>query len=198
LLKIGLTGGIGSGKTAAGDHFARLGAEVIDTDLLSRELVEPGQPALAEIVAEFGASMLTTEGRLDRARLRDRVFDDPAARRRLEAILHPRIRDAMLARARRSTAPYVVFVIPLLFETGQQSLVDRVLLIDVPEDLQRTRVAARDHLDEAQIARIMQAQTDRASRLRQADDVICNDGSMQELRAAVEKLHREYLHYVRN
>jgi len=198
LLKIGLTGGIGSGKTAASDHFARLGAEVIDTDLLSRELVEPGQPALAEIVGEFGAGVLTAEGRLDRARLRERIFDDPAARRRLEAILHPRIREAMLARASRSTAPYVVFVIPLLFETGQQSLVDRVLLIDVPEDLQRARVAARDDLDETQIARIMQAQTDRASRLRQADDVICNDGSIQDLCAAVEKLHREYLQYVRN
>jgi len=193
LLRIGLTGGIGSGKTAAAAYFARLGAEVIDTDLLSRELVEPGQPALAEIVAGFGEHLLTAEGRLDRARLRELIFNDPAARQRLEAILHPRIRAEMLARAERSTAPYVVFVIPLLFETGQQDLVDRVLLIDVPEDLQRARVAARDHLDQAQIARIMQAQTDRATRLRQADDIICNDGSLEELGAAVERLHREYL-----
>jgi dephospho-CoA kinase len=198
LLKIGLTGGIGSGKTAASDHFARLGAEVIDTDLLSRELVEPGQPALAAIVDHFGPQVLTADGRLDRARLRERVFDDPVARRRLEAILHPRIRDAMLARAERSTAPYVVFVIPLLFETGQQSLVDRVLLIDVPEDLQRARVAARDGLDPTRIDRIMAAQTDRATRLRHADDVICNDGSIEDLRAAVEKLHRKYLQLVQN
>jgi len=198
LLKIGLTGGIGSGKTVASDHFARLGAEVIDTDLLSRELVEPGEPALAEIVDAFGTRVLTPEGHLDRAKLRDQVFNDPVARRRLESILHPRIRAEMLARAARSHAPYVVFVIPLLFETGQQALVDRVLLIDVPEDIQRDRVAARDDLDETQIGRIMQAQTDRATRLRQADDVICNDGSVQELHAAVEKLHREYLRYVRN
>ena len=198
MLKIGLTGGIGSGKTAASDHFARLGAEVIDTDLLSRELVEPGQPALAAIVDHFGPQVLTADGRLDRARLRERVFDDPVARRRLEAILHPRIRDAMLARAERSTAPYVVFVIPLLFETGQQSLVDRVLLIDVPEDLQRARVAARDGLDPTRIDRIMAAQTDRATRLGHADDVICNDGSIEDLRAAVEKLHRKYLQLVQN
>lgn len=193
MLKIGLTGGIGSGKTTASEHFAELGAEVIDTDLLSRELVEPGQPALAEIVAVFGTQVLTRDGRLDRLRLRDQVFDDPAARRRLEDILHPRIRAAMLARAGQSNAPYVVFVIPLLFETGQQALVDRVLLIDAPEHLQRARAAARDTLDEADIARIMQAQTDRATRLRNADDIIRNDGDIEDLRAAVEELHRKYL-----
>lgn len=193
MLKIGLTGGIGSGKTTASDHFARLGAEVIDTDLLSRELVEPGQPALTEIVATFGREILTGDGRLDRSRLRDRVFGNPSARRQLEHILHPRIRAAMLTRAEQSSAPYVVFVIPLLFETGQQDLVDRVLLIDVPEDLQYSRVAARDTLDDAQIARIMQAQADRATRLRNADDIICNDGSIDDLRAEVEKLHRKYL-----
>lgn len=193
MLKIGLTGGIGSGKTAASDHFARLGAEVIDTDRLSRELVEPGEQALAEIVAAFGAEMLDGQGRLDRARLRERVFADPAARRRLEAILHPRIRDAMLARAARSTAPYVVFVIPLLVEAGQQNLVDRVLLIDVPEALQRARVAARDGLEAAQIDRILAAQTDRATRLAHADDVIRNDGSVEDLYAAVEELHHKYL-----
>lgn len=196
MLKIGLTGGIGSGKTTASEHFARLGAEVVDTDLLSRELVEPGQPALDEIVATFGKQVLTADGRLDRGRLRDLVFNDAAARKQLESILHPRIRRAMLARAERSKAPYVVFVIPLLFETGQQSLVDRVLLIDLPESLQLARVAARDGLDTGQIAGIMQAQTDRETRLRAADDVICNDGSPADLRAAVEKLHREYLQHV--
>lgn len=196
MLKIGLTGGIGSGKTTASEHFARLGAEVVDTDLLSRELVEPGQPALDEIVATFGKRVLTADGRLDRGRLRDLVFNDAAARKQLESILHPRIRRAMLARAERSKAPYVVFVIPLLFETGQQSLVDRVLLIDLPESLQLARVAARDGLDTGQIAGIMQAQTDRETRLRAADDVICNDGSPADLRAAVEKLHREYLQHV--
>ena len=193
MLKIGLTGGIGSGKTTAADYFAEFGAEVIDTDLLSRELVEPGQPALAEIVAAFGAEVLDGAGCLDRARLRERIFSDAAARRRLEQILHPRIRAAMLARAEQSTASYVIFVIPLLFETGQQDLVDRVLLIDVPEAVQRRRVAARDALDDAQIEQIMLAQTDRATRLRNADDVIRNDGSRDRLRAAVQSLHQQYL-----
>ena len=196
MLRIGLTGGIGSGKTAASDHFARLGADVIDTDLLSRELVEPGQPALAEIAAEFGRPMLTADGRLDRAALRDRVFGDPAARTRLEGILHPRIRATMLARAEQSRAPYVVFVIPLLLETGQQALVDRVLLIDVPEELQRSRVAARDGADAAQIDAILRAQTDRKTRLQHADDVICNDGDINKLHTAIEDLHREYLDQV--
>lgn len=196
MLKIGLTGGIGSGKSAASAHFAKLGAEVIDTDLLSRELVEPGQPPLAEIVDAFGERMLDGDGRLNRSRLRERIFADPVARRTLEEILHPRIREAMMARAQRSSAPYVIFVIPLLFETGQQSLVDRVLLVDVPEALQRARVGARDGLDDARIDRILQAQTDRETRLRGADDVICNDGTLDELRAAVEKLHLEYMNQI--
>lgn len=193
MLKIGLTGGIGSGKSVASNRFAELGAAVIDTDLLSRELVEPGQPALNEIVAEFGTSVLDARGHLDRARLRERVFADEAARKRLEAILHPRIRAEMLRRAERSDAPYVVFVIPLLFETGQQSLVDRVLLIDVPETLQRARVADRDGLQAGQIDAILAAQTDRATRLRLADDVICNDTNLDDLENAVRALHERYL-----
>ncbi|MGB5764587.1 MAG: dephospho-CoA kinase [Sedimenticolaceae bacterium] len=196
LLRIGLTGGIGSGKTAASDHLARLGAAVIDSDLISRELVEPGQPALDEIVATFGEQVLADDGSLDRARLRRLVFDNPEARRQLEQILHPRIRAAMLHRAEHSRAPYVVFVIPLLFETGQQGLVDRVLLIDVPEKLQRARVAARDRLDEAQINSILMAQTDRNTRLRNADDIVRNDGSLAELHAAIDKLHLKYLNQV--
>jgi dephospho-CoA kinase len=196
LLKVGLTGGIGSGKSAASAHFSKLGAEVIDTDLLSRELVEPGQPSLAEIVDAFGERMLDDDGRLDRSRLRERIFADPAARRTLEEILHPRIREAMLARAQRSSAPYVIFVIPLLFETGQQALVDRVLLVDVPEALQRARVGTRDGLDDARIDRILQAQSDRETRLRGADDVICNDGTLDELRAAVERLHVKYMNQI--
>ena len=196
MLKVGLTGGIGSGKSAASAHFSKLGAEVIDTDLLSRELVEPGQPSLAEIVDAFGQRMLDGDGRLDRSRLRERIFADPAARRTLEEILHPRIREAMLARAQRSSAPYVIFVIPLLFETGQQALVDRVLLVDVPEALQRARVGTRDGLDDARIDRILQAQSDRETRLRGADDVICNDGTLDELRAAVERLHVKYMNQI--
>lgn len=196
LLRIGLTGGIGSGKTAASDHLARLGAEVIDTDLLSRELVEPGQPALKEIISTFGDQLLTDNGHLDRPRLGKLVFNNSEARQQLEGILHPRIRAAMLLRAEQSQAPYVVFVIPLLFETGQQALVDRVLLIDVPEDLQRARVAARDQLDDEQIDAILRAQTDRDRRLRSADDIVCNDGSLADLHVAIEKLHRKYLDQV--
>lgn len=196
MLRIGLTGGIGSGKTAASDHFARLGAEVIDTDLLSRELVEPGQAALNEIVDSFGAQVLTGDGHLDRARLGELVFGNPEARQQLEAILHPRIREAMLLRAEQSRAPYVVFVIPLLFETGQQALVDRVLLIDVPEGLQRARVAERDQLDDARITRIMSAQTDRETRRSNADDIVCNDGDIASLHAEIEKLHRKYMDQV--
>ena len=197
MLTIGLTGGIGSGKTTASDEFARLGADVIDTDLLSRALVEPGQPALAEIVAGFGPSVLDGTGHLDRVRLRERIFADPQARRQLEDILHPKIRAAMLERAARSSAPYVVFVIPLLFETGQQALVDRVLLVDVAEDVQRARVAARDGLDTTQITRILQAQTDRATRLANADDVVHNDGTPARLPEAIAKLHRKYLDLAR-
>ena len=196
MLRIGLTGGIGSGKTAASDHFARLGAEVIDTDLLSRELVEPGQAALKEIVDSFGAQVLTADGHLDRSRLGELVFGRPEARQQLEAILHPRIREAMLLRAEQSQAPYVVFVIPLLFETGQQALVDRVLLIDVPEGLQRARVAERDQLDDARITRIMSAQTDRETRRSNADDIVCNDGDIASLHAEIEKLHRKYMDQV--
>ncbi|MDJ0740317.1 MAG: dephospho-CoA kinase [Gammaproteobacteria bacterium] len=192
LLKIGLTGGIGSGKSTASEHFARLGAAVIDTDLLSRELVEPGQAALDEIVAAFGAGVLDADGRLDRARLRDIVFGDAAARRRLEGILHPRIRAEMLRRAAAADAPYVVFVIPLLFETAQQALVDRVLVVDVPPALQRARVLARDGGGYAQVDAILAAQVDRVTRLRLADDVIRNDGSIAELQAQVEALHDRY------
>jgi dephospho-CoA kinase len=193
VFKVGLTGGIASGKSAASAAFAELGAAVIDTDLLSRELVEPGQPALAEIVAAFGAGVLDAAGALDRKALGARVFRDPAARQRLEAILHPRIRTAMLHRAEAANAPYVVCVIPLLIEAAQQDLVDRVLVIDVPEAVQRSRVAARDGHDAARVEQMLAAQVDRATRLDQADDVIRNDGSLESLRNAVAALHQKYL-----
>jgi len=192
-LKIGLTGGIGSGKTAASDRFAALGAEVIDTDILSRELVEPGQPALDEITKTFGAGVLAADGRLDRGALRRLIFNDPTMRRQLEDILHPRIRAEMLRRAANVSAPYVVFVIPLLIEAGQQALVDRILLIDVPETLQRQRVADRDGDDPQHIDQILTAQTDRQTRRQHADDVIHNDGSLADLEARVDAMHKSYL-----
>jgi dephospho-CoA kinase len=192
-LKIGLTGGIGSGKSAASKRFQALGADVIDTDVLSRELVEPGQPALGEIVQAFGRAVVDADGRLDRAALRREIFTTPHARERLENILHPRIRFEMLEKGAASTAPYVVYVIPLLVETGQHQLVDRVLLIDVPASLQRQRVAHRDAADETQIERILAAQTDRQTRLQYADDVIHNDGSLEDLAAQIDALHAFYL-----
>ena len=147
---IGLTGGIGSGKTAVSDRFAQIGVPEVDTDQLARELVDPGQPALAEIVAHFGVDCLDEGGRLHRARLRERVFADSTGRRRLEAILHPRIRKLSQERIAALTAPYCLAVIPLLAETGMTDWLDRILVVDVPEAEQIRRVMARDQIDEIQ------------------------------------------------
>lgn len=193
MLLIGLTGGIGSGKTAVSDRFAALGVPIIDTDQLSRELVAPGEPALGEIRADFGPEILTDTGELDRPALRRRVFADPAARRRLEAILHPRIREAMLARARSLNAPYVILVIPLLLETGQQDLVDRILVVDTSPEAQRARVRQRDGLEDDQIDQMLAAQIDRNTRLAAADDLIRNDADLHTLDHAVARLHAKYL-----
>ncbi|WJW74936.1 dephospho-CoA kinase [Thiohalobacter sp. IOR34] len=195
MLIIGLTGGIGSGKSTAAEQFASLGIPVIDADEIAHRLVEPGNPALDEIAATFGDRFLTGDGRLDRARLRQAVFADPAQRRRLEAILHPRIRRAMLEAARSLDAPYCLFVIPLLIESGWRDLVDRVLVIDCPETLQRQRVRERG-LDEAQIDAILAAQASREQRLAAADDIIRNDGDLQQLKEQVGALHRKYLELV--
>ena len=193
MLLIGLTGGIGSGKTAVSDRFAALGVPIIDTDQLSRELVAPGEPALGEIRADFGPEILTDTGELDRPALRRRVFADPAARRRLEAILHPRIREAMLARVRSLNAPYVILVIPLLLETGQQDLVDRILVVDTSPEAQRARVRQRDGLEDDQIDQMLAAQIDRNTRLAAADDLIRNDADLHTLDHAVARLHAKYL-----
>lgn len=193
MLRIGLTGGIGSGKTTVANLFAARGAPVIDTDVIARELVEPGQPALAEIAARFGADLLDANGRLDRARLRERVFADTGKRQELEAILHPRIQTAMEHRAAQTDAPYVLLVIPLLFEAGWQDRVDRVLLVDVPENLQRARVAARDRLEPAQIDAILAAQAGREQRRAGADDIIDNSGDAAALEPQVDVLHQRYM-----
>ncbi|MFP5505481.1 MAG: dephospho-CoA kinase [Gammaproteobacteria bacterium] len=193
MLRIGLTGGIGSGKTTVANLFAARGVPVIDTDVVARELVEPGQPALAEIAARFGADLLDANGRLDRARLRERVFADTGKRQELEAILHPRIQTAMEHRAAQTDAPYVLLVIPLLFEAGWQDRVDRVLLVDVPENLQRARVAARDRLEPAQIDAILAAQAGREQRRAGADDIIDNSGDAAALEPQVDVLHQRYM-----
>ena len=192
VLVIGLTGGIGSGKTAVSDRFARLGVPIIDTDLLAHELVEPGQPALADIVAEFGRGCLDDQGRLQRSRLRERVFADPAGRRRLEAILHPRIRALARERIAALQTAYCLLVIPLLAETGMTDLVDRVLVVDAPEAEQIQRVMARDGINETQARRILAAQADRSQRLALADEIVENAGDLAALDRQVTALHRHY------
>ncbi|MEJ2393883.1 MAG: dephospho-CoA kinase [Candidatus Thiodiazotropha sp.] len=193
MLVVALTGGIGSGKSAVSRHLENLGVPVIDADLLAHQLVEPGAPALAEIQAAFGEHLVDNTGRLDRVALRDLVFDKPDERARLEAILHPRIRQAMEEWLASQSAPYAVLVIPLLFETGQSTLADRVLVVDCDPALQIERVATRDALSETQIRQILDAQVDRETRLRGADDVIENNGSLQSLIEATEAMHRHYL-----
>src|SRR5690606_24299131 len=172
MLIIGLTGGIGSGKSAVAERFAARGVPVLDADLIAREVVEPGTPGLAQVVEVFGPEVLDPQGRLDRARLGRRVFGAPERRRRLEASLHPLIYAEMRERVRRLAAPYCILVIPLLIETGQTDLVDRVLVVDAPPELQYQRVAARDGRSPAEIEAILRAQASRETRLAAADDVI--------------------------
>ena len=191
-----LTGGIGSGKSAASEYFADLGASVIDADVISRELVVPNSPALQQIVAVFGAQVLTEDGSLDRAALRDRVFRDPSERTKLEAILHPLIRQRMLQRRAAATGPYVIFVIPLWSADQTDYPVDRVLLIYVPIEVQIARVQQRDQIDTAAVNRVLASQSSRATRLAVADDVILNTGTSAELQQAVQRLHAGYMQQV--
>lgn len=192
MLTVGLTGGIGSGKSAAANHFATLGAPLIDTDIIARQVVEPGQPALAEIIQTFGVEALTADGQLNRPALRRLIFADPLKRRQLEALLHPRIRAEMLRQAALLTAPYAIFVIPLLVETGQQSLVNRILVIDCDDGLRRQRLKQRDQMDDSEIDRAFAAQSSQSERLAMADEVISNNGDLLQLHRQVEKLHHHY------
>ncbi len=192
--RIGLTGGIGSGKSTVAALFADCGATVIDSDAISHRLTQPGGAAIAAIRAAFGDDYIDTDGALDRARMRQRVFSDPAARRQLEAIMHPLIRAQMLAQAETSTAPYLLLVVPLLFEAaGYLGLVQRTLVVDCTEALQVARAMQRGELDEQTVRAIMATQMPRAERLRRADDVIQNNGSPGDLRRQVEQLHWRYL-----
>lgn len=193
MLVVALTGGIGSGKSTVSERFAQLGVPVIDADLIARELTEPKSPALDRISDVFGHSVLAADGRLDRAALRRIVFADPKARKRLEEILHPPIRRRMKDRLAVIDAPYAVLVIPLLFETKQTDLADRVLVIDAPEALQIERVRARSALDIEEIRRILASQIERRDRLERADDVLDNSGDLESLQAQVDGLHHRYL-----
>ena len=193
VLRIGLTGGIASGKTFVADMFAKLGVPVIDTDKIARQVAARGQPALAEIATEFGARILTAAGELDRARLRELVFGDDTLRRRLEAILHPRIREKTLQASNAANGPYQVLVVPLLIESGFEQLVDRILVVDALESQQRERLLIRDRETPEQVEGMMGAQLSSAQRLDAADDVVDNSGFPEATRRQVETLHQKYL-----
>lgn len=190
---VALTGGIASGKSLAAQRFAELGVTVIDSDLIAREIVEPGQPALDDIVARFGPGVLQADGRLDRTALRHIVFADPAARRDLEVITHPRIRALMRTRSSTAQGPYHLQVIPLLTESGRAKEFERVLLIDCDPAVQKARLMQRDGSDEREAAAILAAQASRAARIAIADDILVNDGAPEDLLAGVDALHRQYL-----
>lgn len=191
---IGLTGGIGCGKSTVADMLAALGAAVIDTDLISHELTAPGGAAMGAIEREFGRDYVDARGALDRVRMRELVFRDPAEKRRLEGILHPMIREETRRRITGARAPYVVLVVPLLLETGAyRELVKRVLVVDCDESAQVARTAARSALAPDQVKAIMATQLPRPARLAAADDILRNDGALEALRREVDALHARYL-----
>ncbi|GMU46702.1 MAG: hypothetical protein AMXMBFR26_14840 [Porticoccaceae bacterium] len=190
---VGLTGGIGSGKSAVAARFRALGIRVVDADQAARAVVEPGTPALAAIAEHFGAGVIQADGTLDRAALRRLVFDDAAERRWLEQLLHPRIGEWLQARLAEAPGPYAILESPLLFEGTQHRMVQRSLLVDVPEEIQVARAAARDGNSPEQIRAIMAAQLSREERRARADDCIDNSGPPEALDAQVAELHRRYV-----
>lgn len=193
MLRIGLTGGIACGKSMVSSEFSALHVPVIDADIIARQLVEPGQPALDEIIQAFGRGFITPSDQLDREKLREHIFTHPDARKQLEAILHPRIASRMQSECDRLDAPYCILVIPLLVEAGQQHLVDRILVVDCPPSVQRDRLRQRDGVPPDQISAILESQLDRETRLSAADDVLSNDVSPEQLRRQVRQLHERYL-----
>jgi len=195
---VGLTGGIGSGKSAAADGFALLGAAIVDTDLIAHQLTAPGGGAIAALRDAFGAAAITDDGALDRVAMRERVFADPAQRKRLEGILHPMIRSASARQCDEAEAPYVVLVVPLLIESGNYSdRCNRICVVDVPEQIQVERVVSRSGLTAERVRSIMAAQASRESRCAAADDIIDNSGDLAALQVQVERLHRVYLELAR-
>ena len=190
---VGITGGIGSGKSAVTDHLETLGITVVDADKVARVVVEPGTSGLAAIAQHFGKDILFANGGLDRAALRQIVFDNPDERKVLEGITHPRIRDEITRQLSEASSPYVVLSSPLLLESGQNTLADYVVGVDVPEDVQLKRTMARDDNRQALVKQIMAAQLDRQTRLSRADASIMNDTSLEELYERVEALHEDLL-----
>lgn len=196
-LRIGLTGGIASGKSAVANMFGELGAAIIDTDVIAREVVEPGEPALDDIRHEFGDDFIDDDGRLDRPAMRRIIFADDDARTRLESILHPRIRKAALAQADTAGGDYQIIVVPLLVESPLKAFVDRIVVVDCDENTQIRRLMARDAESEGQARRILAAQASRDERLAIADDVVRNDGELSATLEQVQALHRKYLRLAR-
>lgn len=192
-LIVGLTGGIGSGKTAASDYLANKGICVVDADVVAREVVEPGKPALLAIEQRYGSEALLSDGNLNRSWLREKVFADSSERRWLEQQTHPRIRDAIIQQLAAATSPYALLVSPLLFESGQAQLTQRTLLIDVPASIQVQRAANRDQNDEAQIRRIIAAQMSREDKRAKADDIADNSQDLSRLYHQLDQLHEYYL-----
>ena len=192
-LRIGLTGGIASGKTTVANFFADLGIPVIDTDVIARDVVAKGAPALAQIRADFGDAVFNDDGVLDRKAMRKLVFSDDSKRRQLEGILHPRIREAAVVQAQAVTDPYMIIVVPLLVESPMKALMDRVLVVDCSEDVQLKRLSARDTENDAQARRMIAAQASRDERRAIAEDVLLNDTDLDETRRQVDSLHHRYL-----
>lgn len=190
---LGLTGGIGSGKSAVAEHFVELGVDLIDADQAARWVVEPGRPALAAIAEHFGEQVLQADGQLNRPALRERIFADPTQRRWLESLLHPLIAQEVAQFLARAQSPYAILVSPLLIESGQYKLTQRVLVVDVPEQLQIERTMRRDQLSIEQTQAILAVQATRTERLRHADDVLTNDRDLTWMKSEVERLHAFYL-----
>jgi dephospho-CoA kinase len=192
-LVIGLSGGIGSGKTTVSDLFAELGVDIIDADVIARQVVEPGTNTLGEIVKKFGEGIIDKQGHLDRGKLRRLIFQQPALKNWLNGLLHPLIRQQMQYLTQKACSPYCILSVPLLFENKLNKSVDRVLIVDVDEQAQLARTIGRDEADEQQIQAIMDSQASRAQRLTIADDVIDNNGNRAALLSQVRRLHGNYL-----
>ena len=193
MLRIALTGGIGSGKTTVSDYFRKLGVPVIDADETSHEVTQAGAPAVQQIVDVLGDSVLDHDGNLDRTALRNIVFGDTESRKQLESILHPEIRRRMNEAASRTQSPYCLFSIPLLIETSQHTSYDRILVVETSEDRRRTWIQARSDLTEIEITAILSAQVSDEQRRGAADDLLINDGGIDDLHARIDRLHQRYL-----
>jgi dephospho-CoA kinase len=196
MLIIGLTGGIGSGKSVASDKFKSLGITIVDADVASRTVVEPGKPALKEIEDHFGSGIITAEGKLDRNNLREIIATDPEERKWLESVLHPKIGEQITKEISESTSVYTLFVAPLLLETNSQEMCSRVVVVDVPKDVQIQRTAKRDKVSPNQVEQMVAAQMEREKRLEKADDVLLNSGTIEDLEKQVEELHKKYIQMV--